>query len=154
MAKKIHVTAVEENIRESGIQVRIDEPVTPIENQIWLNPSTGAIKTRKNGETIVVFKGRSTSIEVTGNTVNASLANQFYDSINSNKVYIIENLFDGEAIHLSVENVAAVNLEIEFDINTVVSNGEDLEVLQGTTKIFTIRKLNNILLVSTQSFSL
>lgn len=49
MAKKVHVTKLDETQEENAIQMRSDNPVAPVENQMWWNDSQQKLSLYKSG---------------------------------------------------------------------------------------------------------
>lgn len=49
MTKRVHIARQEETIPERGLQIRTVDPVSPAENQLWLNTATNSINVAKSG---------------------------------------------------------------------------------------------------------
>ena len=52
MTKRVHIARQEETIQEKGLQIRNNDPATPVENQLWLNIATNSINVAKSGGVI------------------------------------------------------------------------------------------------------
>lgn len=76
MTRRIHIARQEEAVPEKGLQIRSNDPSSPIENQLWLNTATNSINVAKSGgviklndttfsETVVITRGNMLTKTVT-----------------------------------------------------------------------------------------
>lgn len=52
MVQKKHITKIDENIEERGIQNRSDNPSTPVEGQVWYNSSDKTVRISNGSESL------------------------------------------------------------------------------------------------------
>jgi hypothetical protein len=106
MPNKTHLTRQEETINEVGVQLRSSDPVSPTDNQVWLNLSENKLKSHIDGQVRVYFENYTTisqEIPVSG-TLDANACYNFYKEIVEEDTFTIDNLLDGVSVKLLLTN--------------------------------------------------
>lgn len=96
MAKQIHKTRRDQNIQETGVQLRTDDPITPNTGQYWYNNVEEKLKFRFTGQTKeVAFVGETAGQTLYSATVkNATELKSAVDSGLSNTIYLRSGTYD------------------------------------------------------------
>jgi|APGre2960657505_1045072.scaffolds.fasta_scaffold48834_1 hypothetical protein len=70
MTKRIHIARQESQTPEQGLQIRVDDPAAPIDNQLWLNVSNNSINIAKSGGVIRLNDASFTeTVTITANNI-------------------------------------------------------------------------------------
>lgn len=152
MTTKTHLTSQEEGIKETGIQVRSDDPSSPVDDQTWLNTSQNKMKVFKDGQTRVILVGSQAAKILTVPTLECESFETFFYEANSNTNFTLQNLTDGKVVNLFVKNIDTSPILASFNLDTIpdISN-PTLEVGVGKTVQFTLIR-NGEVYVSSSTF--
>ena len=52
MTRKVHLTKQEDGVSEKALQIRSADPISPAENQLWINLNTNSINIARTGGVI------------------------------------------------------------------------------------------------------
>lgn len=148
MTTKTHITAQEEGVKETGIQIRTSDPSSPQNETTWINTVEKSLKFRLGGDTLILAKGDAIQ-ELIGDTLECEKFNVFYKNISSNESFILSNLVDGQYIQLFITNTAISPVTIDFNLDTIVDVNSSLTVNQNQTVKFDIIRRNSIYVTST-----
>lgn len=129
LTSRKHLGKQEELIDESGVQIRENDPINPVENQTWINTNQNILKTRKNNETIVLAEGTiGAALEVppTG-IMNLALSRSFFKNITADyEITDLVNYREGVVAYLKIRNTNLKQTEIttfNFPAPTSIANG-------------------------------
>lgn len=152
MTIKTHLTAQEEGVIESGIQLRITEPTSPVDNQVWIRTDLRRIKARIGGQTVVLSRGRTQSLELIGSTLDTSLSDTFYKNIATGEVLTLANLADGSRADIMIYNTSFSNITVSISNQNKWANGEDGVILANSRKLFIFIKVGEDIVISSKAF--
>lgn len=128
MVQKTHIGYQEEGILEKGIQIRSDDPVSPIENQLWLNTVEQRLKLRKGGVSIVLIEGTSEALEIPpSKIVDLFKSRSFFKSVSFDYDFTFENFNSGMFCNIRIDNTAtAVNqiTDLTFPSSANINDGD------------------------------
>lgn len=127
LTSRKHLGKQEESVNESGVQLRSADPLTPIENQTWINTSQRKLKTRLAGSTLVLAEGEfSNAIEIPlSGIADIGLSRaHFKEVLTDYELNDIINFVEGELFYLRFDNpnisqnqIASITLESPLNIN-------------------------------------
>lgn len=150
MATKTHLTAQEESVAESGVQMRNTEPSSPVDGQVWVRTDHRRIKAKIGSDIVVLSKGNTASLEVTGLTVDCSLTELFWKNIAENTILTLENILDGYGIDILVYNTSGSQVELSISNQTKWANGTTGLIPANSKVMFKmLRVLNDIVITPT-----
>jgi hypothetical protein len=152
MTTKTHLTSIEESVDEQGIQIRNDEPSSPVENQIWVRRDQKKIKARIGSETVILAEGDPSSLLITALDIDASLSNTFHKAVTSNQEFSILNIPSGRKISLLIDNTSLSPINVTFTNSFIFDETENGQVASDSIKLFTILNVNGLLYVASSSY--
>ena len=106
MPNKTHLTRQEEAIKEVGIQLREDDPVDLLEDQVWLNLNENKLKSYVDGQMRVYFENyTTTSLEIpSSGRLDANMSYSHYKEILDSETFTIDNMLDGVDVKIVLTN--------------------------------------------------
>jgi hypothetical protein len=106
MPNKTHLTRQEEAIKEVGVQLRTVDPVSPTEEQVWLNVNENKLKSFVDGQVRVYFENyTTTSIEIpSSGLMDANVSYNYYKEILDSETFTIDNILDGVDVKIMLTN--------------------------------------------------
>jgi hypothetical protein len=153
MSTKIHLTAKENEIDESGVQIRSSDPVAPVADQIWIKSDQRKLKAKIGSETVVLAKGDSATVSLSSNVVDSSIGDTFTFSTDSNVQFSVINKANGQSIKILVTNTSAESISVDFDSLYIFSDDENGEVAANRSKLFSIILIEGELFVQGSNFN-
>lgn len=128
MVQKTHIGYQEEGILEKGIQIRSDDPVSPVNDQIWLNTTEQRLKLRKDGIDIVILEGVGESLEIPpSKIVDLFKSRSYYKEISAAYDFTFSNFNSGMFVTVRFDNtsVAVQQItELTFPSSGSVNDGD------------------------------
>lgn len=100
LTSRKHLGRQEEAVEESGVQLRTDDPVSPVLNQTWINTSQKKMKTRTvDGTLILADGGIGDAIEIPPSDIlDFSASRHYFKTLGTDPTYEIldvQNLAEG-----------------------------------------------------------
>jgi hypothetical protein len=106
--QRTHLARQDEDFNETGVQIRDNDPSSPLEGQTWLNTSENVIKNFAGGVTRVLTEkglGASLQIPVSG-IVDCAIRRSYFREINANyTINNFTNFVDGLLLYLRIRNL-------------------------------------------------
>jgi hypothetical protein len=115
LTERRHLGRQEENVEETGLQVRGADPITPVNNQVWINFNQNKIKTLVGGDKVVLVDGGiGSAVEVPLNGIlDATISRSFFKQASSNlEITSFLNFTEGLICYLKVSNPSVERSEI------------------------------------------
>jgi hypothetical protein len=126
MATKTHLGYQEEGILETGLQIRIDDPITPVENQCWLNTTEQRLKLRKSGITLILIEGIGEAIEIPPSTICDLLdARSFFKTVSNNYSLEFASFNSGMTASIRIDNTSPDQAQITNLVFPSAANIDD-----------------------------
>lgn len=128
MTTKTHLTRQEEFIDEVGIQLRDDDPVAPVSQQVWLNTFEGRLKARVGNLVRVYYDSFSTGsapVLIDG-IIDGNKCFNHYMTLTAPQEFIFQNFLDGMPVRLLLENNQTNsyrNVAVTLPASTVMNVG-------------------------------
>lgn len=153
MAIKTHLLAQEEDVSESGIQLRSDEPSSPVDQQIWLRKDQKRLKAFIDGQTLVISKGNSFSVAIDNVDIDYAISESFYKSILDSTQFNLMNFNAGDRIDFIITNSGASPVDVSFIQEVLFADGTDGTIASSQTKLFTVLKVDTRIVVTASIFA-
>lgn len=123
---KTHIGKQEEDIAESAVQIRTDDPVSPADKQLWLNTTQNRVKLRDGNDTKIILEGHigAALLLQSDGIMNAALSRSYYKDVTAPfALNSIANLVEGLTMRLRVNNPSA-KVKAIYTVQT--NNSEDV----------------------------
>jgi len=153
MSIKTHLVAQEENVSESGIQLRNDEPSSPVEQQIWIRKDQKRLKAFVDGQIVVLSKGNPFSVAISGTDIDLAISESFYKTISSSTQFNLLNLNAGDRIDFTITNSGASPVDVSFVQEVLFADGTNGTLAASQTKLFTVLKVDTRIVVRASTFA-
>jgi hypothetical protein len=139
LIERRHLGRQEEDINETGIQVRSDDPVSPVLNQTWINTTQNRLKYFDGTNKIVVIEGTigaAQEVPVSG-ILDAVATRSFYKDISSDySINSFINFTEGLTVFLKIKNT-------NVDVKEVTGITVPSPTAIGNGSYFLINTANN-----------
>ena len=128
MPNKTHLTRQEETIKEVGVQLREDDPVDLLEDQVWLNLNENKLKSYVDGQVRVYFENyTTTSLEIpSSGRLDANMSYSHYKEILDSETFTIDNMLDGVDVKIVLTNNqsdSVKKIDVTLPSATQMNNG-------------------------------
>jgi hypothetical protein len=153
MATKTHLVSQEENVPESGVQIRNDEPSSPVDQQIWIRKDLKRLKAFIDGQVVVLAKGEPFSTQISGTIIDYAISQSFYKTVSSNTQFNLMNLNAGDRIDFTITNSSASPVDITFTQEVLFADGTNGTIAASQTKLFTVLKVDTRIVVKASTFA-
>jgi hypothetical protein len=138
---------------EKGIQIRSTDPVSPVENQVWINTTETALKYYKSGTKYILTQWAIPPVTVAAGSVDANSGNIFYKAITADQTFTFDNFAVGMEWTLIVYNNSSSNKTLTFPANTRLNDSvSDAVLLPYTTTLFKFVYINDIYCTAIRGF--
>lgn len=140
LIERRHLGRQEEDINETGVQVRSDDPVSPVPHQTWINTSQNKLKYFNGTDNIILVEGEIGSaqeVPVSG-IIDATLSRSFYKDVSSDfTINSFLNFTEGLTVFLKIKNT-------NLDVKEVTSISVPSPTAIGNSSYFLINSANNV----------
>jgi hypothetical protein len=107
---RTHIAKQEELVAESAVQLRDDDPITPVEGQLWINTFENKLKLKKDNDIKILVEGHigaAAQLQASG-ILDAAISRSYYKSSSEPfAVTSVANLVEGVSLVFRVTNPAA-----------------------------------------------
>jgi len=107
---KTHIAKQEELVDETAVQLRTDDPVSPVDGQLWLNTTQNRLKLKKDSDIKILLEGHigAAALLQADGIMNANVSRSYYkDTSAPITINAIANLVEGVTLYLRVNNPSA-----------------------------------------------
>jgi hypothetical protein len=153
MAVKTHLVSQEENVSESGIQLRNDEPSSPVDQQIWIRKDLKRLKAFVNGQVVVLAKGDPFSALISGVNIDYAVSQSFYKTVSTSTQFNLMNLSAGDRIDFTITNNGASSINVTFIQEVLFADGTNGTIAASQTKLFTVLRVDTRIVVRASTFA-
>jgi hypothetical protein len=129
LTERRHLGRQQEAVEETGVQLRNDDPIAPVEGQVWINKISNKIKVYRNNEKIVVARGDvgpSVEIPVSG-IINLEQSRHWFKDVDADyNIVDFQNIPEGLTGFIKIKNTnldLAEVTELALPSPTTFANG-------------------------------
>ena len=129
--RKVHLHKQEESVMERGLQIRSEDPIEPIENQVWVDTTSKKINLYKNGIKVSIGSDGINSAEETfvlnkDDILNKKVTLSKYPVVNSLQFLPEGGIYQRKDIDFSIDGKA-----ITWDglyLDNFLQEGETIQI--------------------------
>ena len=142
MSRTSLIPKKEEAIYESGIQIREDNPVSPFDDQFWVNTSSINAFFRSAGSNESLKQGynanfpNSELVTLSSNEMDWTLGKVFLAEVSSNLSLAFTDTEEGDVKFLIVKNNSATSIDVIWPVGTKTVVGDSFSLAQNEANIY------------------